>query len=188
MLYRLLFDSSLCDQWFLGTPVNVEGDEWSFWRLLRGAYVTGRDLEEWHTNVEKTGRKLAFSFSGFDVPIVTREVGDCLASLIAHDIQLIPINLAGEAIGYKALVATQSVKCVDEARSEFTKWSPKDGRPDKTGEYRMFTKLRLDPSAVPEGVQVFRVAEWQCALVVTERVVSALKTCVAEGLIYEQVA
>lgn len=74
MLYRLLFDSNLQDQWFLSTPVDASGDEWAFWRLLEGKELQGSDLDAWRTEIKQDGQALAWSFAGFDVPIVSQEV------------------------------------------------------------------------------------------------------------------
>jgi hypothetical protein len=188
MLYRLKFDSALHDQWFLETPVHVSGDKGAFWRLTGGQALKGEDLEGWSTAVGEVGQKLAMSFAGFDVPIVDSTVANLFALHASDDVQLPPIKIKGEPLGYRLLVATRLLKCVDEQRSEFTRWLPEDGRPEKVGEYRMVMRLRLDANVVPKSVQIFRVAGWEVALIVSENLAKLLRGCVREGLSYEPVA
>jgi len=188
MFYRLQFDPALLDQWFVGTPVDCSGDEWAFRRLVNGEALDQSDLRTWRAMVKKEGRDLPFSFAGFDVPIVSHEVGELIAALAPGQVQLPPVEVDGLSAGFHVLVATQTVRCIDEVRSEFTRWGAHDGRPNKVGEYRMFTRLRLDPTIIPKDLQIFRVLEWRGALVVTESLAESLRACVKAGLIYEPVA
>jgi hypothetical protein len=187
-LYRLTFDPRVTDAWFLDTPVPASGDEWAFWRLLRGESLSGDDLSPWKTRVKQSGRPLSFCFAGFDVPIVSGSVAKVLASDVPSAVQLLPLSLPEACEGYRILVATKSVHCIDEANSEFTTWGVSDGRPDKVGEYRMFSRLRLNPAAVPAGVHVFRVVGWRAALVVSAWLAAKLQGIVTEGITYEAVA
>jgi hypothetical protein len=186
-MYRLLFDPELADQWFIDTPMNSSGDEWSFWRLLGGASLEGSDWQPWRARVKQLGQRLPFSFAGFDVPVVATEIAEQLAPILGEQAQFPVLDVAGEEATYRILVATRTVQCVDEEESQFIKWGPSDGRPDKCGEYRMFTRLRLDPARVPSDTRVFRVWGWSQALIVTEPVAVVLKSCVPLGLKYEPV-
>lgn len=159
-MYRLNFDSQLADQWFIDTPVDHSGDEWAFWRLLNGAPLEDNDLRPWRSKIKRAGQRLSFSFAGFDVPVVTSEVANALAPLVGNQVQFPKIDIAGENLVYHILVPTRAIRCVDERNSQFTKWGPADGRPDKCGEHRMFTRLRLDPTLVPADTTIFRVWGW----------------------------
>lgn len=186
-MYRLIFDSRLTDQWFIDTPVNHAGDIWAFWRLLGGSPLEDADLQPWQTRVRQAGRRLAFSFAGFDVPVVTEKVAQVLMRRFGSQVQFPQLRIVGEDLDHRILVATRSVRCVDESSSEFIKWGPADGRPDKCGEYRMFTCLRLDPALVPADTSIFRVWGWEQALIVREEVAEALRSCIQTGLVYQPV-
>lgn len=186
-MYRLSFDPTLKNQWFIDTPLHHSGDEWAFWRLLSGSPLEGTDLLPWQSKVKQEGQRISFSFAGFDVPVVTSEVATALMAVVGDQVQVPQLHIVGESLAYRILVATRTVQCVDESNSEFTKWSPSDGRPEKSGEYRMFTRLRLDPTLVPPDASIFRVRGWTQALIATERVVGALQSCVPAGLVYEPV-
>lgn len=66
------------------------------------------------------------------------------------------------------------VGCIDEPRSQFTKWTPEDGRLEKTGDYRMVTHLQLN-SRLANSHHLFRVTEWPVALIASEQVKSLLE-------------
>ncbi|WP_140637408.1 hypothetical protein [Methylibium rhizosphaerae] len=186
-MYRLSFDPRLTDQWFIDTPVDQSRDEWAFWRLLSGSPLEATDHLPWRSKVKQAGQRLSFSFAGFDVPVVTEEVASALGSILGDQSQFPQLHIVGENSPYRILVATRTVRCVDEPNSQFTKWSLADGRPDKCGEYRMVTRLRLDPALVPADAKIFRVWGWKQALVVTETVAGVLRSYVHAGLVYEPV-
>jgi hypothetical protein len=187
-VFCLLMDPTVTDAWFLDTPITSSGDEWAFWRLFRGEPLSGSDLSPWQSRIRTPGRPLSFSFAGFDVPIGNADVAKLLANEVPDQAQLIPLSLPQVKPGYHIIVATRTIRCVDERNSEFTTWGMNDGRPDKVGEYRMFTRLRLDRAAVPVGVHMFRVAGWPVALVVSAWLAVELRNIIKEGLVYEPLA
>lgn len=190
--YRINFDPHLLCQWFLDTPVRSSGDEWAFWRILRGEVLHESDLGIWRTQVKQNGQILPFSFAGFGVPIVNQQVGQLIVEEAPGQVQLLPLAIEEENgevdFGYRILVATQTVRCVDEGRSEFIKWGSDDMRPDKVGEYRMITRLRLDASLIPSDLNIFRVWGWKVALVVAAPLPESLRTFVKVGLNFEPVS
>ncbi len=192
MYYCITFDPNLRSQWFLDTPISSSGDEWAFWRLLRGEVLNDSDLGTWHTRVTQNGPPLPFSFAGFDVPIVNQQVAAIIAEEAPGQVQLAPLEIKhtdGEVdSGYRIIVATKTLRCVDERRSEFTKWRFDDIRPDRVGEYRMITKLRLDTSLIPRDLKIFRIWGWKQALIVAAPLAESLRNCVELGLIFESVS
>jgi hypothetical protein len=65
--------------------------------------------------------------------------------------------------------------CLDEKRSEFTKWTKNDHRADLAGQYRMVTRLRILTEQVPRDAHFFRVEGWRIALIVSEGVKEAME-------------
>lgn len=64
---------------------------------------------------------------------------------------------------------------LDEARSEFIKWTEHDHRADLAGEFRQVTKLVLARDTIPDDAHFFRIAGWEVALIVSEEVKSAME-------------
>ena len=186
-MYSLAFDPQLTDQWFVGTPTDHCGDAWAFWRLLGGTSLEADDLLPWRAKVQQSGKRLAFSFAGFDVPFVTSEIAVRLSQVLGGQAQFPELSIDGAVSEHQILVVTKTVRCVDERLSEFTKWGPTDQRPDKEGEYRTFSRLRLDPARVPSDATIFRVWGWKQALIVTDPIARLLQSWVPTGLTYEAV-
>jgi hypothetical protein len=62
------------------------------------------------------------------------------------------------------LNALRVIRCLDEERSEFIKWTEGDHRADLAGQYRQVTRLVLDARAIPPDVHLFRGEAWLIAL------------------------
>jgi hypothetical protein len=60
-------------------------------------------------------------------------------------------------------------ECIDESRSVFVKWGVGDGRPDKIGQYRQVSTLRINPTRV-DILDAFRLDGWNVALIVSETI------------------
>ncbi|MBL0692415.1 DUF1629 domain-containing protein [Comamonas sp. JC664] len=109
-----------------------------------------------------------------------------VASLFAErapaDVQLLPVDLAGQPDQYLLLVATKLIRCIDDrATREVLYWKPEDERPEKLGQYRSVAGLRIDPTKVGDA-QVFRTWGWPIALIVSEDLKAALEQSGATGM------
>ena len=85
------------------------------------------------------------------------------------DTEWIEVCIDGSDHSYSILNVLAERDCTDTERSEFTRWEKSDGRADKVGEFRMFTKLLIDPRRCGDA-EIFRLDGWNIALVVSERV------------------
>ena len=85
------------------------------------------------------------------------------------DVDFLPVELDG-AENYFVMNVLTRLDCISEELSEFLKWEAKDGRPEKLGEFRMVTRLRIDPRNIPATLHVFRLCRWQVPIVVSERI------------------
>ena len=77
--------------------------------------------------------------------------------------------------------------CVAEGESEYLKWREEDGRPDKIGQYRQFTRLVIDPSRAV-GARLFRIDGWRIALIASRELVLAFKQARVSGVAFNPVA
>lgn len=160
-------------QWFLDEPLTVDDFEIDARAFVRGRpYVGTRPAR---VPVGNPGTELAFSFGAFDMPVVLSEVADTVRRIANDDVECFPVQIPGSTKSYVVLNAVVSLDCLDESRSELTRWTSADHRPDRLGEIHMISKIRIDPVRA-EGHQVFRIKGWPIALLVTEKIKNALES------------
>ena len=127
-----------------------------------------------------------FCLASFDLPIVSERFARLLNGLADNDCQLIPvISTCGRK--FFILNTLGRVKCLDESRSLFTKWDASDGRPDRTGQYRMVAELRIVPEA-SQGRDIFRIVGWDVPLVVSERLIKLAQDQGMKGCVFELIS
>ena len=133
--------------------------------------VDGRvsDAESLIAEVTHPGKMLDFFRTSFAVPIASAHLANAIAAVAGPDVQCLPVRI-GEQWGYQVLNALRVIKCIDEERSEFFKWTEQDHRPDRAGQYRWVPRLLLDPALIPNDAHFFRIEGWLVALIVSETV------------------
>lgn len=183
-LYRILDDFSIKDRWHLRAPEAEDGREIDARDFLSGGQYHGPT--RLRVRLRRSGQPLQFTFGDFDMPIVSREVHDRLVEFDRDSIQLIPVMIEHTSEPYWILNVLHHFKCVDEERSEFTKWKSEDGRPEKVGQYRMFAKLVLDNERTSDA-PIFRVDGWKTALIVSTDVKRAIEESNSHGVRFEPV-
>jgi hypothetical protein len=181
--YRVLDAVEHPGRWHLRAPVTAAGEAVDPWQFTQARPL--HDLPPLRVSVRYPGVPLSFTFAGFDIPVVSQEVQAALAGVGA--LQWVGVEV-GDAPGasdeYLILNVLQKARCLDETRSQFTRWMPHDGRPDRMGSYRMVTQLAIDPERAPGDV--FRVDGWEVALIVSDAVRSALEPF--SGIRFERVS
>ena len=121
------------------------------------------------------------------MPVVTPEICRSLASVAGEAVQCIPVIVDPSLERFEILNVLDLVECVDEERSEITKWTEDDGRPDKIGHYRMITKLVLNEKKISDH-RIFRVAGWEVALIVDENIKLSLERKKVSGIRFDAVS
>ena len=184
--FRLLDDLHIPGRWELDDPVDLRGQELRTWLLARGesAHVEGRI----RIPIYVPGRPLDFSLlAGAPIPVVRARVAVVFSELAPDDVQLIPVDVDGQAEPYVLLNITRVVKCIDdEASDEVRYWKLEDGQPEKLGQYRSVIGMRIDPSKVGNA-RMFRTWGWQLAIVVSEAIKDALERMGATGTKFQEV-
>lgn len=180
-LYELSDDVSLPGRWHLGEITAADG---SYPFLDAGVVFIG----DGHltVRVSRPGRGLAFSLTSFAVPVATKALGEAIVRVAGGDVQCLSLNVAGR-VDRVALNATRVVDCIDESRSEFLKWTPRDHRADLAGQYRQVTRLVIEASRVPNDAHFFRLGGWPIALVVSERVKTAMEEAGCRGAMFSDI-
>jgi len=184
--FRLLDDLHVPGRWELDDPVDARGQALQTWLLARGefAHLEGRI----RIPIDVPGRPLDFSLlAGAPIPVVRARVAAVFSELAPDDLQLIAVDVEGQAEPYVLLNVTRVVKCIDdEASDEVRYWGLEDGQPEKLGQYRSVIGMRIDPSKVGNA-RVFRAWGWELAIVVSEAIKDALERMGATGTKFQEV-
>jgi hypothetical protein len=122
------------------------------------------------------GSALDFSLAGMGVPVVHGRVVSLFERLgLQQQVQFFPAQVEGQAEPYFVLNVVRGIRCIDEARSEeIHHWMPEDGEPDRVGEYRVVSGMRIDPSQVGDA-HIFRPWGWRVVIIVSEHLKQAME-------------
>lgn len=173
--------------WYLGDALDERGQEvddpWMF-RAGRPLRVESR----LSIPIGEPGKPLDFSLAGVGVtPVVHVRVASLFTELAPNDVQLIPVDIKGYPDQYLILVATKLIRCIDEkASSEVRYWTPEHGRPERVGEYRSVSGMRIDGTKAGTA-RVFRAWGWKIPLIVSEDIKSALERAKVTGVRFTEV-
>lgn len=173
--YRLQDDTEYPERWYLGDVKSV--DNWLLASEKPEAGSNRLDIE-----VFQPGVSLDFTLSEvYGVPIVSKKIKEALQSIIGVDFQPVSILSDNHNEEYFVMIIREIIDCVDERRSEFQKFELNDPvRPDKAGDYRGFMSLFIKPDLV-RGKDIFRIAKFETAIVVSEAVKVRLENIQASG-------
>lgn len=184
--YRLQDDVNFPNRWHLGELIDGNGNEIEQDLFI---YPKGRKINLYKPlslKIDERGSCLDFTFTSYDMPLVKKQIGSILESFEKNGIQRIPVNIESCEEEYEILNIFNTIDCLDEGRSEILFWKEEDGRPDKVGKYRMVTNMHVDPDRAV-GFNIFRLGGWQIAIIVSERVKSALEKIGATGIRFTEV-
>ncbi len=168
--YRITWDPDFPKPWWLG-EVECETTEIDCRIFTEG--VQQDVVGPLRIRIREAGGALQFTFSAFDVPVVTQEVGDIFARYAPDAIQRIPINVAEITGKYEVLNVTQTCDVLDLVRGKYVWWRPGDHRADLVGTLRRVYKMVFRPEIQPPP-HAFRIKGWEIALVVSQTLMEAL--------------
>jgi hypothetical protein len=97
-----------------------------------------------------------------------------MVAVAGSSLQCIPAIIPGGA-DMVVVNALNVIRCLDENRSEFVKWTLADHRADLAGHYRQISTLVLNEAEIPVATHVFRIHGSLVELVVSERVKVAME-------------
>ncbi len=171
--FELLDDMRSAGRWLLGSPVDEQGQEINPWQFKKGKVLELGCVPRFPLQVP--GAPLDYSWAAFSIPVVHGRVVQVFKRLGIEETQFIPVRVEGQAEPYFILNALRIIRCVDDARCRQVEyWEPEDEQPEKLGEYRVVSGLRVDPTKVGEA-RIFRPWGWRVALVVSEGLKQALE-------------
>jgi hypothetical protein len=184
MFYELTADPATFPRWYLKSPIDPFGNEVDPRLFTQGVPVGSQP--QLRLPLRRSGPEVGFNFCDFDMVVSPASVNAELEALVGSAMQRIPVKVDAATVKYEILNTCELVRCFDESRSMFTKWTDVDGRPEKVGQLRMVTKLKIDPS-LADGHHLFRLAGWPIALIASEEVKRLFESRNLSGLKYEQV-
>ena len=170
------------DKWFLDEPLTINGveidaREFTEARVYRGPAPAVLP-------VANPGREVAFHLAAFEMPVVSTTVAEIVQRLATRDVELFPVDVQGAKRSYLILNVVCALDCLDESRSEVTRWREEDGRPDRLGEIHVISTIRVDPVRTG-GHHIFRLRDWPHALLVSDTLKSALEDLPDLGVVFE---
>lgn len=174
-------DRSYPEQWFLDCPRTAEGYEIDARDFVSGCPYLGPVPAL--VPISKSGPRLAYNFAAFHMPVVTDEVARIISRVAADDVECFPVRIPGCTQQHFVLNATVSLDCLDEERSEFTRWVEADNRPDRLGQYHMISTIRIDWRRT-RNHQIFRIKDWPIALLVSATLKNALMSVANLGVVF----
>lgn len=164
-----LRDQVFTGRWHLGEVTRADGTEP---RLRAGSHFNGEGTL--FASVTHPGMVLEFCLTSFAVPVASGVLARVVSSAAGPDVQCIPVTIDGNP-GMYVLNVVRVVRCLDESRSEFLKWTDRDHRADLAGQYRQVTKLAIDPDAIPSDAHFFRISGWEVAIILSQDVKEAME-------------
>ncbi|WP_245919350.1 imm11 family protein [Melittangium boletus] len=185
--FNLQIDAYVPGRWYMSEPTMPDGQEIDdIWQFTRGERIAPPG----HLCVPllRPGNPLDFTTAGFgSTPILSERAAAVFREMASQDIQLFPVEVEGQAQPYHLLVVARTVRCIDDSACEDARlYTPADGRPDRVGEYRVVSGLRIDKSKVGDA-RVFKTWGWPPALIVDGEIKAALEQTGIVGGYFEEV-
>jgi hypothetical protein len=140
-------------------------------------------IEDPNIPIHHDGPRLDFTLTSFGVPVVTDRLSHVIAASAGGEAQLIPCRVGGEP-GFVIPHTLNRVKCVDEDRSVFEKWTTESFRPDLAGQYCRVDKLVVRGDLIPSGANFFRIWGWEVLLIVSETMKQAMEAAGCHGAVF----
>jgi hypothetical protein len=173
-------------RWLLSDPIDEHGQEINPWQFGKGRLLDLRGTLRFA--LDHPGSALDFSLAGLGIPVVHGRIVPLFKHLgLQQQVQFIPAHVEGQSDPYFVLNVLRVIRCIDEARSEeIHHWKPEDGNPEKVGQYRVVSGMRIDPSQVGDA-HIFRPWGWRVVIIVSELLKQALEEARISGICFKEV-
>jgi len=178
--FELLDDVTVPGRWHLSSIHTADGSEP---QLRAGIDCNDESLR---TEVSHPGVELDFCLTSFAVPVARCTLAAAMETVADGDVQRLPIFIPNHE-RFEIVNVLRVIKCLDESRSEFTKWTVNDHRSDLAGQYRQVTKLKVSGEAIASNAHVFRIEGWLVGLVVSETMKQAMEKTECLGARFAEV-
>lgn len=186
-LFSLDFDVYVPGRWYLREPTNLEGQEIAdIWAFVDGRPVDAPGLLR--VPFSRPGRPLDFDKTTVGgTPIVSTRVASVFREMAPGDVQLFPVEVERQTEPYYLLNVARTVRCIDDAACEEVQlFTEEDDEPDRLGEYRSVSGLRIDKAKVGDA-RVFRLWGYHIPIIVDGELKEALERAGITGGRFEEV-
>ena len=172
--FRLNDNMRFQGRWALRSPVNEYGQEIDPWQFMEGRLLAVQGVPRFP--LARSGCALDFTTTGLGVTVTTGKFVSLFKRLgLGEQVQFFPAQVEGQSEPCFILNVLRVIRCIDDARCEEVRyWQPEDGQPEKVGEYRVVSGMRIDPTTVGDA-HIFRPWGWPVAIIVSEFLKQALE-------------
>ncbi|MFP2908374.1 imm11 family protein [Pyxidicoccus sp. 3LFB2] len=172
-------------RWHLRAPRDEQGQPVNPWQFFEGKKLEPQGTIRFPVN--PTGQVLDFTLDSFATPVVHQRVVELFEHQRIQDVQFIPVQVEGHDGPYFILNTLRTIRCIDDARSgEVRYFTADDEEPDRVGQYRVVSGMRIDPTK-PGDAHIFRPWGWNVALIVSEDLKDAMEAVGITGPKFEAV-
>ena len=185
--FDLKIDVEIPGRWYLAEPTTSAGEEVDdIWAFMQGRPVEVRD--RLRIPIFRPGKPLDIEFAGAgQTPIVSERVASVFREMAPGDVQLFPVEVAGQSEPFSLLNVAREIRCIDEAAcKEVRLWTMEGGRPDRIGQYHVVSGLRIDKSKVGDA-RVFRLWGYHAPIIVSGEIKEALERTGLTGGRFDEV-
>ena len=165
-------------QWHLAEPTTRKGEEIDIWAFVAGRSIDLTKFRDVKFDIQYEGPRLDFTLAAFDIPVVTKTLGEFFDEHCGECVQRIPVTVGNDSKTYEILNVICQVACFDYEASE---WDPMDEEDESCREVGGVEELAIVGKSVDDDTSVFRVEEWTEPIVLREAVKSALSKAKFSG-------
>ncbi|WP_395835850.1 imm11 family protein [Archangium violaceum] len=171
--YDLTDDMRAPGRWHLRHPLDEHGLKIDPWQFTEGRRLGPQGTIRFP--VKPDGVELEFTQGAFSIPVVHSRVVQLFERMGIQDVQFIPAHVNGHSGPWFILNSLRVIHCIDEPRCrEVQHFMPEDGQPEKVGQYRVVSGMRINPTKAGDA-HIFRPWGWTMALIVSEDLKQALE-------------
>jgi hypothetical protein len=166
----------------LGMPKTNAGDPVDFSLFFRPEPLPYAEVI---VPIEVDGRRTDFTIAPVEIPVLSLECSALIQSTVRNPIRFVDGTLSnGEKVKLLHIVST--CDCLDYQRSSLSLYPKTYPRKELANRPQYITKLAIDRSKTAE-LDIFRVKDYEAALIISERVQKVLEDREYEGysILYE---
>ncbi|HEY1788577.1 MAG TPA: DUF1629 domain-containing protein [Verrucomicrobiae bacterium] len=160
-------------RWWLDqaqTPVGKKINGWTFIEAKKLKAMPLITIPLFENHIYK-GKPIDFTFGDCNTPVVNRRTLALLEKLVPGAFQAFPASIEGQKSSYWVINFLHLRKCLDESRSDFTKFTKGKNsvRPDLAGEYSCVYDLKINPKLIGDA-EIVRLWGWEMTPIVSDRI------------------
>jgi len=184
--YRVVADPWAISRWFLGSPLDSEGNEVDPREFTYGNVLGTQPLLS--LPIYQRGEKVDFNFAAFDMIVTPTTLNEEIEQLVGSGIQRFPVAIEDCSPNYfEILNVCDNVICLDEEKSYFEKWTFDSIRPDKLGQYKIIRNMHIDHNAA-KGHHIFRIEGSRLELIISDLIKNIFESKKVSGVAFQLVS